>query len=144
MVVEPYDRHMKHFKSIVVESVLIRVDLLEIVILVNCRHDIQVVMRSVRVRSFLRYIIKLFISVEFGQYRFRMLFFYCLDVGDLSKVQFVDFVTDIQCFNMTLHHQSRKYVLVSMAANVEVAWDLLDCERPYQSTAVTFIKCLFG
>ena len=104
MVVEPYDRHMKHFKSIVVESVLIRVDLLEIVILVNCRHDIQVVMRSVRVRSFLRYIIKLLISVEFGQYRFRMLLFYCLDIGDLSKVQFVDFVTDIQCFYMTLHH----------------------------------------
>lgn len=40
MKVEPDHRHVLHFKSIVVVSVLIRVGLSEIVVTVDSRHDV--------------------------------------------------------------------------------------------------------
>ena len=45
---------------------------------------------------------------------------------------------------MALHDHSGKYVLVTMAADVEVAWYLFYGERADQSTPVIFGKGLFS
>lgn len=73
-----------------------------------------------------------------------MLFFYGFDVGDFSEVQLVDFMADVQGFDVAFHDHSGEDVLVAVTADVEVAGDLLDCERSNQPAAIIFGKCLFG
>ncbi len=86
---------MVHLKSIVVEGVLVRVRLLKVVILVNRRHDVQVVVRCVRVWGLVCYVVQLLVPVQLGKHCFWMLLFDRFNVRNLPKVQLVDLVAHV-------------------------------------------------
>ena len=135
MKIKPYDRHMIHFKSIVIVCVLIRVCSLEIMILVYGRDNIQMVMGSIRMWYTL-HIVYFLVAIQLGQNSFRVLFFYCTNVRDVPKVQFMNDVTDIQSSDLLVNDQSCKYVLIGMTTDVKITRDLLYSERSCQSAAI--------
>ncbi len=144
MVVEPHHRHVVHLKRVVVERVLVRVRLLKVVVLVNRRHDVQVVVRCVRVWGLVCDVVQLLVPVQLSQHCFWMLLFDRLDVRNLSEVQLVDLVAHVQSFDVVLHHHAREYILVAVAADVEIPGHFFDCEGSHQPASVIFAECLFG
>ncbi len=64
MIIEPYDWHVIYLKCIVVKSVLIGISLCKIVVFINGRDNINMIVRSVRMRLF--HVIYLLEPIEFG------------------------------------------------------------------------------
>ncbi len=92
-----------HLKSVMVVCVLVSVGLGEVVIAVDCGHDVQVVMRSVGLRG-VDHVVELFVPVQFGQHRLWVLFLDCFDVSDVTEVQLVDYVAYVERFDLLVDH----------------------------------------
>ncbi len=119
---------MINFEGVVIESILVRSSTLEVVIFVNCWHDVQMVVRGVGVwRTY--HVVELSVTVQLSQDCLGVLLLYYLDIGDVPKVQLVDYVADIQSLDLLVDHQPGEDVLVSVAAYMEVTRHLLHSER---------------
>jgi hypothetical protein len=103
MIVEPYHRHVKDLKRVVIVRVLVSVCLPKVMVLVNCGNDVDMVMRCVRMGSLLCNVVDFLMSMQFCQNCFRVLLFDCLDVCYFSKVQLVNFMADIKRLNDLFH-----------------------------------------
>lgn len=134
---------MLHLESVVVVSVLVGVGLRKIMVPVNGGDDVNVVMGCVRMGAVV-HVVELFVTVKFGEDCFWMLIFNSFDVGDVTEVQFVDNVAYVESLYMLVDHQTRKYVLVGVGADVKVARHFLNSERPHQPASIVFLECLFS
>ena len=65
-------------------------------------------------------------------------------ISHISKEQIVDLVRHVKSLNDIFHPESGIYVLVGVAADVEVSWYLLNCEIASQPAAVLVLESGLG
>lgn len=80
-----------HLKRVMIVRVLISIRLSEVMIAINCRHNIQMVVGSIRVRGVL-HVVEFLVVVQFCKHRLWMLAFDSFYVLDVAEVQLVDYV----------------------------------------------------
>lgn len=132
-----------HLKGVVVVSVLVCVGLGEVMVPVNSGYNVQVVMGGVGVRRTV-HVIKLLVPIKFGQHCLWVLLLDCFYVLDISKVQFVDNVANVQSLYLLVNHQSGKDVLVCVRTDMKVARNFFDGEGPCKSTTVIVLEGIPG
>ena len=134
VIVEVQWWHVSNFVCVVIICVLISFDFAHQVISISCWHDIQVIMGSIGMWS-CGHVVDSIVTIQTHQLCFFMCFLNRLDIFEISEVQFMDFVGNIQSLDHSIHSQSNIDVLVSMTTHMEIAWHFFDCEWTNKSAS---------
>ena len=131
-----------NLKCVVVVCVLVCVCLLEVMVAVNCWYDVNVVMGGVWMWR-VSHVIKFLVIVQFSQYSFRVLLLNCFYVRNITKIQFMNDMTDIKSLDFLIDHQPCKNILIRMWTDMEVTRYLFDSKWSHQSASIIILKRCF-
>lgn len=89
------------------------------------------------------HVIEFSVTIKLCEDCLRMFTLNCFDVGDVSKVEFMDDMADIECLYFLVNHKPCEDILIGMTADVEVARNFFDSKGSNQSASIILLKCFF-